>query len=177
MNRDNVVLVDKNDHAIGIMEKMAAHEQGLLHRAFSVFVFNDKGELLLQQRAANKYHGAGLWTNTCCSHPQQEEDICMAATERLHFEMGLKCDLEMIYSFIYHEKVENNLTEHELDYVLIGYSNENPVINKDEVQDYRWLNIDHILQNIKDNPSEYTVWFKLAFLELLSKVLIPIGKV
>lgn len=170
MERNNVILVDENDNAIAEMEKLLAHEQGCLHRAFSVFVFNDKGELLLQQRANHKYHGAGLWTNTCCSHPQWKEDVDSSAMERLNYEMGLQCDLNWIYSFIYNEQVENNLIEHELDYVFIGYSNQDPVLNKDEVQDYKWMYIDEILSDIKNNPSHYTVWFKQAFPELLSKI-------
>lgn len=172
MDRNSVVVVDRNDFALGTMEKLAAHQQGTLHRAFSVFIFNDKGELLLQQRARDKYHGAGLWTNTCCSHPQWGEDVCSSAKERLHFEMGMKCSLKMIFSFIYNAQVENNLTEHELDYVFIGYSNQNPVYNADEVQDYKWLNIDKILSDIKANPSHYSVWFKHAFPKLLSKILV-----
>ncbi|UAY51239.1 isopentenyl-diphosphate Delta-isomerase [Ferruginibacter albus] len=170
MNRDNVVLVDKNDNALGIMEKLTAHEQGQLHRAFSVFIFNDKEELLLQQRSGNKYHGAGLWTNTCCSHPQWEEDVCLSAKERLYYEMGLECNLQLVYSFIYKAKVENNLTEHELDYVFIGYCNQNPIININEVQNYKWLHTDKVLKDLKDNPSYYTVWFNQAFQELLYKI-------
>lgn len=170
MERNNVVRVDENDNAIAEMEKLVAHEQGCLHRAFSVFIFNDKGELLLQQRANHKYHGAGLWTNTCCSHPQWGEDVNSSAMERLNYEMGLQCDLKWIYSFIYNEQVENNLIEHELDYVFIGYSNQDPVLNKDEVQDYKWIYIDEILSDIKNNPSHYTIWFKQAFPELLSKI-------
>ncbi|WP_433895833.1 isopentenyl-diphosphate Delta-isomerase [Sphingobacterium mizutaii] len=170
MERNNVVLVDENDNAIAEMEKLSAHEQGYLHRAFSVFIFNGKGELLLQQRANHKYHGAGLWTNTCCSHPQWGEDVTSSAEERLIYEMGLKCDLRLVYSFIYNERVENNLTEHELDYVFVGYSDQCPVLNKDEVQDYKWINADEILSDIKNNPSHYTVWFRQAFPELLSKI-------
>lgn len=170
MERNNVVLVDENDNEIAEMEKLTAHEQGYLHRAFSVFIFNDKGELLLQQRANHKYHGAGLWTNTCCSHPQWEENVNSSAVERLNYEMGLQCDLKWIYSFIYNERVENNLIEHELDYVFIGYSNQNPVLNKDEVRDYKWMSIDEILFDIENNPSHYTVWFKQAFPQLLSKI-------
>lgn len=170
MERNNVVLVDENDNAIAEMEKLIAHEQGCLHRAFSVFIFNDNGELLLQQRARQKYHGAGLWTNTCCSHPQWGEDVGLSAEERLNYEMGLECKLKLVYSFIYNEQVENNLTEHELDYVFVGYSNQNPVFNQDEVSDYKWMCIDEILSDMKNNPSHYTVWFKQAFPELLSKI-------
>jgi len=170
MDRKNVVLVDENDNAIREMEKLTAHELGYLHRAFSIFIFNDNNELLLQQRAAHKYHGAGLWTNTCCSHPQWGENIALSAQERLNYEMGLKCELTMVYSFIYNERVENNLIEHELDYVFIGYSNQAPILNIDEVQDYKWMNTNTILSDIKNNPSHYTVWFKQAMPELLSKI-------
>lgn len=170
MERNNVVLVDESDNAIAVMEKLIAHEQGWLHRAFSVFIFNGKGELLLQQRAGHKYHGASLWTNTCCSHPQWGENVALSAEERLNYEMGLKCDLKLIYSFIYNERVENNLTEHELDYVFVGYSDQSPVLNRDEAQDYKWMNADEIILDIKNNPSHYTVWFKQAFPELLSKI-------
>ncbi len=170
MERNKVILVDKNDNPLGEMEKLDAHIQGKLHRAFSVFIFNDKGELLLQQRASHKYHGGGLWTNTCCSHPQPEDkDTKSSAVQRLHDEMGLLCDLEWIYSFIYNEAVENNLIEHELDHVFIGYINATPTINTDEVQDFKWMGITEILSDIKDNPTHYTVWFKQAFPELISK--------
>lgn len=170
MERNYVVLVDENDKSIAEMEKLAAHKYGYLHRAFSVFIFNNMGELLLQQRAKHKYHGAGLWTNTCCSHPQWKDDINSSAIERLNYEMGINCSLKMIYSFIYNEQVENNLTEHEFDYVFVGYSDQTPVINKNEVQDYKWMNVDEILSDIKNNPLHYTVWFKQAFPELLSKM-------
>lgn len=170
MDRNNVVLVDKNDNAIGVMEKLVAHEQGELHRAFSVFIFNDKGELLLQQRANHKYHGAGLWTNTCCSHPQWGEDVGASAMERLNYEMGLKCSLKLVYSFIYHAAVENNLTEHELDYVFIGFSNAQPIINSDEVRSYKWVSIKEVLKDIENIPTNYTVWFKQALPELISKI-------
>ncbi|PRD57117.1 isopentenyl-diphosphate Delta-isomerase [Sphingobacterium gobiense] len=170
MERNKVVLVDIEDNAIGEMEKLLAHQQGELHRAFSVFIFNDEGALLLQKRAANKYHGGGLWTNTCCSHPQWSEDITMSAIERLYYEMGIKCDLKLIYSFIYNEPVENNLIEHELDYVFIGQTNQNPILNKDEASDYKWMNTAEILSDINENPWHYTVWFRQAFPELLSKI-------
>ncbi len=170
MERNKVVLVDSEDNAIGEMEKLLAHQQGELHRAFSVFIFNDKGELLLQQRALNKYHGAGLWTNTCCSHPQLGEDVISSAMERLSYEMGLKCNLKLVYSFIYNEPVENDLIEHELDYVFVGRTNQNPVLNKDEAADYKWMNPTEILSDINENPSRYTVWFQLAFPKLLLKL-------
>lgn len=170
MERNNVVLVDINDNAIGEMEKLLAHRRGELHRAFSVFIFNDKGELLLQQRAKHKYHGGGLWTNTCCSHPQWGEDVGSSAVERLNYEMGMQSDLALVYSFVYHTPVENNLTEHELDHVFIGYSDRDPIPNSHEVQDYKWMSTTEILSHIKENPSHYTVWFKRALPELLSKI-------
>lgn len=170
MNRNNVVLVDTLDNPLGIMEKILAHEQGKLHRAFSVFVFNEEGSLLLQQRADIKYHGAGLWTNTCCSHPQWGEDVRESAVERLYFEMGLMCSLDFVYSFIYHADVENNLTEHELDYVFTGYSNEKPVLNTNEVKDFKWMDIDDILIDLEVNPTDYSVWFRKALPELLLKI-------
>lgn len=170
MDRNNVVLVDVNDKAIGFMDKLTAHSSGRLHRAFSVFIFNDKGELLLQQRADKKYHGGGLWTNTCCSHPQWGEDVETGALERLHYEMGLSCDLEKVYSFIYYSPVENDLVEHELDHVFVGYCNQQPIPNLDEVQDYKWLRTEDILYDIMREPAKYTVWFKQALPELLLNI-------
>ncbi len=170
MERNTVVLVDENDNPIAEMDKLAAHEKGYLHRAFSIFIFNNNGELLLQQRANHKYHGAGLWTNTCCSHPQWEEDVKSSAIQRLNYEMGMQCDIKWVYSFIYNERVENNLIEHELDYVFVGYSEESPVLNRDEVQDYKWMEVKKILSDIEHNPTHYTIWFKYAFPELLSKI-------
>ncbi len=169
MERNKVILVDSNDNALGEMEKLEAHQQGRLHRAFSVFIFNSEGHLLLQQRAANKYHGGGLWTNTCCSHPQWGEDVKKGAIDRLAFEMGIVCDLELVYTFIYKEPVENNLIEHEFDHVFVGYSNQNPTFNKDEVQAYKWMPVEDILAAMKTQPLDYTVWFRMALPELLSK--------
>jgi len=168
--RNEVVLIDKEDNALGLMEKLQAHKEGKLHRAFSVFIFNDQGELLLQQRADHKYHGAGLWTNTCCSHPQWGEDVRSSALERLQYEMGMTCDLSFVYSFIYRSEVENNLTEHELDHVFVGYSNQDPVINTDEVQDFRLSGVEEVLADIQARPSAYTVWFKEAFPELIDRI-------
>lgn len=162
MERNKVVLVDELDNVVGEMEKLAAHEQGLLHRAFSVFIFNDKGELLLQKRASKKYHGGGLWTNTCCSHPQMDENVLDSAVERLHFEMGLNCELNFSHAFIYNTKVENNLIEHEYDHVFVGHTNEDPIINGDEVEDFKWMNPTDIELDITSNPRLYTFWFKEA---------------
>lgn len=170
MDRNKVVLVDEDDQAIDVMDKLAAHEQGQLHRAFSVFIFNDQNQLLLQQRADHKYHGAGLWANTCCSHPQWEEDVAASARERLNYEMGIDCDLKWVYAFIYKEQVENNLIEHELDHVFIGHSNAQPTIHEEEVRDYKWMHVEDILADMEANPSHYTVWFRQALPTLAAKM-------
>lgn len=162
MNKEYVILVDEQDNDIGVMEKLLAHQEGLLHRAFSIFIFNEKGELLLQQRALSKYHSAGLWTNTCCSHPRPNETIKDAANRRLFEEMGMSCDLKIITNFIYKTPFENGLTEHELDYVLTGITNQNPHINKDEVENYKWMPIEDIKKDIISHPDLYTSWFKIA---------------
>jgi len=160
--KEFVILVDEQDNEVGVMEKMQAHKEGVLHRAFSIFIFNANNELLLQQRAVSKYHSAGLWTNTCCSHPRPNETIKDAATRRLFEEMGLTTDLTIKTHFIYKATFENGLTEHELDYVLIGHTQAVPVINPDEVHSYKWQDIATIKQDLKDNPQHYTAWFKIA---------------
>lgn len=159
---DYVILVDEQDNDIGVMEKIKAHQEGLLHRAFSVFIFNDKEELLLQQRASSKYHSAGLWTNTCCSHPRPNETIKDAANRRLFEEMGISCNLKIKTNFIYKTPFENGLTEHEYDYVLVGNTNQNPQINKEEVENFKWMSILDIKNDIISNPHHYTSWFKIA---------------
>ncbi|MFN8116384.1 MAG: isopentenyl-diphosphate Delta-isomerase [Bacteroidia bacterium] len=166
MTKEYVILVDEQDNDIGVMEKMKAHQDGLLHRAFSVFIFNDKEELLLQQRAFSKYHSGGLWTNTCCSHPRPNETIKDAANRRLFEEMGMSCDLQIKTNFIYKTPFDNGLTEHELDYVLVGTANQNPQINKDEVESFKWLSISEIKKDIVVNPHQYTSWFKIALEKL-----------
>jgi len=168
MERNKVVLVDIDDMPIAEMDKLEAHQQGKLHRAFSVFIFNDRGELLIQQRASHKYHGANLWSNTCCSHPQWGEDVTDSAQERLNYEMGIVCSLTGLYKFIYNEKVENGLIEHELDYIFVGYSNQEPHINTNEVKDYKWISIENIQSDIMSSPSHYTIWFKQTIPYLLN---------
>lgn len=170
MERNEVVLVDEQDNTLGVSEKLAAHEKGLLHRAFSIFIFNEQGELLLQQRAANKYHGAGLWTNACCSHPQWNEELEAAAVERLAYEMGLTCHLDYVFSFIYHTPVENNLIEHEYDHVFVGYTNVDPSPNPEEVQNYQWIDRESLLLDLAQNPTKYTFWFRTALAEVLSAI-------
>lgn len=162
MTKEFVILVDEQDNDIGVMEKIKAHQEGLLHRAFSVFIFNHKYELLLQQRSLSKYHSAGLWTNTCCSHPRPNETVKDAANRRLFEEMGMSCDLRIKTNFIYKTSFENGLIEHELDYVLIGSTNQNPHINKEEVENYKWMSIADIKKDIISNSHQYTSWFKIA---------------
>ncbi len=164
---EKVILVDKLDNPIGEMEKQEAHVKGLLHRAFSIFIFNDKEEILLHQRAHHKYHSGGLWTNTCCSHPRPGEHIHDAANRRLVEEMGMVCTLKEQFSFIYKAKLDNDLFEHELDHVFFGKSSEKPVLNKDEVADYKYLSIKSIQQDLIDNPGRYTAWFKICFDEVV----------
>ncbi|SDB47265.1 isopentenyl-diphosphate delta-isomerase [Flavobacteriaceae bacterium MAR_2010_188] len=163
MNEEMVILVDTDDNELGIMAKMEAHEKGILHRAFSVFVFNKKGELLLQQRALDKYHSPGQWTNTCCSHQRQGETNLEAGMRRLEEEMGFTTELEDCFSFIYKSPFDNGLTEHEFDHVLVGYYNDAPSINKSEVEDYKWMVLEDVKEDLTKNPSDYTVWFKIIF--------------
>lgn len=163
MEEEQVILVNEKDEKIGLMPKMEAHEKALLHRAFSVFVFNSKNELLLQQRAAHKYHSPLLWTNTCCSHQRDGESNIEAGTRRLQEEMGFVCDIEEVTSFIYKAPFDNGLTEHELDHIMIGYYNENPIINVDEVESYKWMSLEDVKSDIASQPSLYTEWFKIIF--------------
>ena len=162
MDRNKVVLVDEADNPLGEMDKLAAHEQGVLHRAFSVFVFNSKGEMLLQKRAAGKYHGAGLWTNACCSHPQWNEKVMEGARQRLQFEMGLSVPLKEAFRFIYKAPVENNLIENELDHVFTGITDEDPSPNPNEVADWKWIDRHSLAQQVENSPDLFTQWFKLA---------------
>ncbi len=166
---EKVILVNKNDNQIGTLEKIKAHQQANLHRAFSVFIFNTKGEMLLQQRAKNKYHSAGLWTNACCSHPRPGEETEYAAHRRLQEEMGFDCKLEKTFHFIYKTAFDHGLTEHELDHVFIGQYNGAVVPNPVEVEDYKWINLESLKKQIKENPDIFTSWFKIAFDEVLNR--------
>lgn len=163
MIEENVILVNKNDDPIGLMPKLEAHEKGLLHRAFSVFILNNKDEMMLQQRACQKYHSPLLWTNTCCSHQREEETNVEAGTRRLFEEMGFKTDLKELFHFIYKASFDNGLTEHELDHVMIGYYNGEPIINREEVEDWKWMKIENLKKDIQKHPEHYTVWFKIIF--------------
>ena len=163
MSEEKVILVDKNDNQIGFMPKLEAHQKGVLHRAFSIFIFNNEYELLLQKRASSKYHSGGLWTNTCCSHPREDEDILDAANRRLIEEMGIETSLRKVYEFTYKAELDNDLTEHEFDHVFYGVYNEDPEINPDEADDFKWIDMDSLYEDIKINGDIYTVWFKIAF--------------
>jgi isopentenyl-diphosphate delta-isomerase len=145
------------------MNKMEAHEKAVLHRAFSVFILNDKNEVMLQQRAHHKYHSPLLWTNTCCSHQRAGETNIEAGKRRLFEEMGFKVELKELFHFIYKAPFDNGLTEHELDHVMIGYYNGEPVINDDEVESWKWMTIEAIKDDMILNPEAYTVWFKIIF--------------
>lgn len=157
-----VVLVDEQDNAIGTMEKQQAHVEGVLHRAFSIFIFNSEKKLLLQKRASSKYHCGGLWTNTCCSHPRENETVLDAANRRLEEEMGMFCNLQSIFSFVYKAEFENGLTEHEFDHVFFGESNSTPTLNLEEVEDFRYVGMEELQIEINENPAHFTPWFLIA---------------
>jgi isopentenyl-diphosphate delta-isomerase len=163
MKEEQVILVNEKDEQIGLMPKMEAHEKALLHRAFSVFVFNDKNELMIQQRALEKYHSPGLWTNTCCSHQREGESNIEAGKRRLQEEMGFSTELKDTVSFIYKAPFDNGLTEHEFDHILVGYYNEEPNLNPEEAHAYKWMSLEDLKKDMKDNPKIYTAWFKIIF--------------
>ena len=170
MKEELVILVDSLDNQIGTMAKMEAHEKAILHRAFSVFILNDRGELMMQQRAHDKYHSPSLWTNTCCSHQREGEGNIEAGKRRLKEEMGFTTDLKELFHFVYQAQLDNGLSEHELDHVLIGYYEESPKINKLEVADWKWMDIIQIKESIKVNPNIYTVWFKIVFDQFIKEI-------
>nr|AOE08453.1 isopentenyl-diphosphate delta-isomerase [uncultured bacterium] len=163
MSEELVILVDENDKEVGLMPKMEAHEKALLHRAFSVFVFNKNKELMLQRRASHKYHSPGLWTNTCCSHQRQGESNIAAGKRRLMEEMGFETNLEESISFIYKAPFDNGLTEHEFDYILLGNYEDDPNLNPEEVSEWKWMSLSDINTDMLENPDIYTEWFKIIF--------------
>ncbi len=163
MTEEKVVLVNEQDEKVGLIGKMEAHEKALLHRAFSVFTFNNKGELLLQQRAATKYHSPLLWTNTCCSHQRDGETSIEAGKRRLKEGMGFVCELKEVFSFVYKVSFDNGLTEHELDHVLIGDYNNDPIVNKEEVESFKWMSVEDVKFDIEKNSNIYTAWFIIIF--------------
>lgn len=163
MEEEKVILVNQNDEQIGLMPKMEAHEKGLLHRAFSVFVFNEKNELMLQQRSHSKYHSPGLWTNTCCSHQREDESNIAAGKRRLQEEMGFSTELKDTISFIYKAPFDNGLTEHEFDHILVGKFGDEPNLNADEAAAWKWMPLEDVKKDMIENPSIYTEWFKIIF--------------
>ena len=172
--KEYVILVDPTDQPVGRMEKMEAHEKGILHRAFSVFLFNEKGETLLQQRASSKYHSPLLWTNTCCSHQRDGESNAQAASRRLREELGIELApdrLNDVFSFIYRAEFDNGLTEHELDHVLVGtlptYSGS---WNSDEVEGVRWATVQEIKNEMDQQPAQFTAWFRIIFNEYANRI-------
>ena len=163
MANKKVIVVNDSDEEIGLMEKMEAHKKGILHRAFSVFIFNSKGEMLLQQRAFSKYHSGALWTNACCSHPLAGEDTLSAAQKRLYEEMGFETTLNKIFDFIYRTEFDNGLIEHEFDHVYVGEYDGKIKMNPDEVQDFCFKTLEDIRYSLSIKPQKYTSWFQLAF--------------
>jgi isopentenyl-diphosphate delta-isomerase len=172
MEEEQVILVNENDEQIGLMPKLEAHQKAMLHRAFSVFVFNDKGELLLQKRAASKYHSPNLWTNTCCSHQRAGETNLEAGKRRLQEEMGFTCDLKEVFNFIYKAPFDNGLTEHELDHVMVGFFKDVPKINEEEVDSYKWMSLEAVRSDLEIHPEYYTEWFKIIFNEYYQRLIV-----
>ncbi len=166
MSEPFVILVDKNDVQTGIAGKLEAHRRAMLHRAVSVFVINTDGHWLLQRRSFEKYHSNGLWTNTCCTHPLPGESARDAANRRLPEEMGISCQLHYLFSFLYQGKLDNELTEHELDHVFIGFSDAEPIINKTEVEEWKYIAWDELKKDIGKNPSNYTYWFREIYVDV-----------
>jgi len=160
---ENVILVNERDEQIGVMPKLEAHQKAVLHRAFSIFILNDHNEIMLQQRAAGKYHSPLLWTNTCCSHQREGESNVEAGRRRLREEMGFEVELTDVFHFIYKAPFDNGLTEHELDHVMVGRYNGEPSINPDEVADWKWIGIEDLRRDMMEHPQRYTVWFKIIF--------------
>ena len=166
MEEEKIILVDKKDNKIGEGEKLKVHLEGKLHRAFSIFIFNSKGEMMLQQRAKTKYHSGGLWSNTCCSHPKSGETLEGAAERRLKEEMGFLCKFKKIFSFVYKVKI-GNLIEYEFDHIFVGKFDKNPKPSEKEVENWKWISQKELKGDIKENPEKYTYWFK----EILERVL------
>ncbi len=167
---DLIILVDKNDIEIGLLDKTTVHETGVLHRAFSVFLFNSMGFLMLQRRAMSKYHSPGLWSNTCCSHPRQGEDTKAACSRRLMEEMGLKCNLSFAFSFTYRAQLDKGLTEHEFDHVYFGFTDKVPKPDPQEVMDWKYISVEELQKEISTRPDDYTEWLKICFVKVVEHV-------
>ena len=167
---EQVILVDEKDNELGLMEKMEAHRKGLLHRAFSVFLFNSRGEMLLQKRAASKYHSGGLWTNACCSHPRKNETATEAAVRRLKEELGVEAQISHAFEFTYKAELDNDLQEHEFDHVFIGIYDGDIHLNKEEADDYKYIDVFDLIGDVQENPDRYTIWFKIALPKVISHI-------
>jgi isopentenyl-diphosphate delta-isomerase len=167
--KESVIIVNPDGQTIGTMEKMAAHRSGTLHRAFSIFIFNSQGQLLLQQRALDKYHSGGLWTNTCCSHPRLNEVTLDAANRRLQEEMGMECPITELFQFSYRHDFENGLIEHEFDHVFMGVCDDVPLPNQEEVAGFKYMDTDQLLLDLIEHPEHYTAWFKICLEQVLEK--------
>lgn len=169
VHADCVVLVDSQDSEVGVAEKLDAHRRGLLHRAFSVLIFNNKGEVLLQRRARSKYHSPGLWSNSCCGHPRPGESITAAAARRVNEELGIQCALTEIFTFTYSAPVGNDLCEHEIDHVFVGLSESEPGLEPSEVEEWAWGARSAVTAALLQYPEQYTVWFPLLWERAVSQ--------
>ena len=158
---EHVILVDTDNNERGTMEKLEAHRKGVLHRAFSILLFDSSGKILLQKRSQNKYHSAGLWTNTCCSHPLPGETLEMATRRRLHEEMGIDMQPGYSHTFIYRAELDKGLIEHELDHVFMGTYDDAPQINKEEVEDWKFVDLQWLREDSLKHTASYTAWFRL----------------
>jgi isopentenyl-diphosphate Delta-isomerase len=165
---EQIILVNERDEAIGAEEKISAHLTGALHRAFSIFIFNTSGQLLLQKRSVAKYHSKGLWSNTCCGHPRPGESVEEAAGRRLWEEMGFECELRESFKFIYHTQLDEDFIEHECDHVLFGIFDSNPNPCRDEVDDWKWVDLSPLKQDMRESPEKYTYWFRISLDALLA---------
>jgi isopentenyl-diphosphate delta-isomerase len=163
---EQIILVDEKDTQVGIGEKLDVHQKGLLHRAFSIFIYNSKGEMMLQKRAKSKYHCGGLWTNTVCGHPRPGESLDQAAVRRLYEEMGFRCSLTKVLEYRYTVKFDNGLTENEFLHVYKGFFDGIPKVNPGEADDWKWINVDVLKKDLRENPDNYTYWFKLSMEKL-----------
>lgn len=169
ISREEVIYVDEEDREVGKGEKLDAHKRGILHRAISVFIFNRKGELMLQKRAKTKYHSAGLWSNTCCSHPRPGEETATAAKRRLQEEMGFTCDVRKAHHLLYRTTFDNGLTEYEYDHMFAGESDAVPSLNPDEAEDWKWMSPEAIRNDLSQHPERYSYWFRLSIENVLAK--------
>ncbi len=168
--QEYVVLVNVEGKEVGTSDKLRAHQDGVLHRAFSVFLVNSKGKMLLQQRTWSKYHSAGLWSNTCCSHPRPEESLAEAVQRRLREEMGIACATHEVFQFTYQTDLENGLSEHEYDHVFLGMYEGSPLPNEQEVADWKWMEFSRLQEDLKQHPQNYTYWFRLCLDRVLTHV-------